>query len=234
MKQEIVSLKKVVKAFLDKINSMWYKIAIDTEFWNKDKSNDPKTLEGLFMGVITDSKKRTDDIEKIKTNLSQEKRKVIEEGKYPKEDIEKAYNTAIDSLEDKKETKEPENFINPVGGKVTSPFGPRNKPRPDASSNHKGVDLQASSGQSVKASASGTVSFAGEQGGYGNIVIIDHGSGLETAYAHLSSISVKKGDEVSQGDTIGAAGQTGTATGPHLHFEVRKNNTKVDPMDYIT
>lgn len=210
---------------------MWYKTAIDTEFWNKDKSNDPKTLEGLFMGVITDSKKRTDDVEKIKTNLSQEKRKVIEEDKYPKEDIEKAYDKALESLQEK---EEPEDFINPVDGKVTSPFGPRDKPRPDASSDHKGVDLQASSGQSVKASASGTVSFAGNQGGYGNLVTINHGLGLETAYAHLSSINVKKDDEVSQGDTIGTAGQTGTATGPHLHFEVRKNNTKVDPMDYIT
>ena len=203
---------------------MWYKIAIDTEFWNKDKSNDPKTLEGLFMGVITDSKTRTKDVSKIKTNLEQEKRKVIEEGKYPKEDIESAFNKAMDSLKEV-EDKQPEKFINPVGGSVNSPFGPREKPTPGASSDHKGVDLKA---------ADGVVSFAGEQRGYGKIVIIDHTGDIQTAYAHLSSISVSKDAEVSQGDTIGAAGQTGTATGPHLHFEVRKNDTRVDPMDYIT
>lgn len=212
---------------------MWYKIAIDTEFWNKDKSNDPKTLEGLFMGVITDSKTRTKDVSKIKTNLEQEKRKVIEEDKYPKEDIEAAFDKAMDSLKEV-EDKQPEKFINPVGGSVNSPFGPREKPTDGASSNHKGVDLKASEGQAVKASADGVVSFAGEQKGYGNIVIIDHTGDIQTAYAHLFSISVSKDDEVSQGDTIGAAGQTGTATGPHLHFEVRKNDTTVDPMNYIT
>ena len=212
---------------------MWYKIAIETEFWNKDKSNDPKTLEGLFMGVITDSKTRTKDVEKIKTNLEQEKRKVIEENKYPKDDIEAAFDKAMDSLEEV-EDKQPEKFINPVGGSVNSPFGPREKPTPGASSDHKGVDLKASEGQTVKASADGVVSFAGEQRGYGKIVIIDHTGDIQTAYAHLSSISVSKDAEVAQGDTIGAAGQTGTATGPHLHFEVRKNDTRVDPMDYIT
>ena len=212
---------------------MWYKIAIDTEFWNKDKTNDPKTLEGLFKGVITDSKTRTKDVSKIKTNLEQEKRKVIEEDNYPKEDIESAFNKAMDSLKEA-EDKQPEKFINPVGGSVNSPFGPREKPTEGASSDHKGVDLKASEGQTVKASADGVVSFAGEQNGYGKIVIIDHTGNIQTAYAHLSSISVRKDDEVSQGDTIGAAGQTGTATGPHLHFEVRKNDTTVDPMNYIT
>lgn len=211
---------------------MWYKLAIDTEFWNKDKSNDPKDLEGLFMGVITDSKTRTVNVEKIKTNLEQEKRKVIEEEKYPKEDIETAFNKAMDSLKEIEDEK-PDNFINPVNGSVNSDFGPREKPTEGASTDHKGVDLKASEGQTVKASADGVVSFAGEQRGYGKIVIIDHTGNIQTAYAHLSSISVSKDDEVKQGDNIGAAGQTGTATGPHLHFEVRENGTQVDPMNYI-
>ena len=211
---------------------MWYKLAIDSEFWNKDKSNDPKDLEGLFMGVITDSKTRTSDLEKIKTNLEQEKRKVIEEEKYSKEDIEAAFDKAMDSIKEI-EDKKPDNFINPVDGSVNSDFGPREKPTPGASSNHKGVDLKASKGQSVKASADGVVSFAGEQRGYGNIVIIDHTGDIQTAYAHLSSIKVSKDEDVKQGDIIGAAGETGTATGPHLHFEVRLNGTQVDPMDYI-
>ena len=150
-----------------------------------------------------------------------------------KEDIEAAFDKAMDSLKEV-EDKQPEKFINPVGGSVNSPFGPREKPTEGASSDHKGVDLKASEGQTVKASADGVVSFAGEQRGYGKIVIIDHTGDIQTAYAHLSSISVSKDAEVSQGDTIGAAGQTGTATGPHLHFEVRKNDTRVDPMDYIT
>jgi murein DD-endopeptidase MepM/ murein hydrolase activator NlpD len=117
-------------------------------------------------------------------------------------------------------------FIWPVNGVVTSGFGWR------WGRMHEGIDIAAPTGTSIRAAAAGTVIYAGYMGGYGNIVVIDHGDGLSTAYAHQSAIYVGSGS-VSQGTVIGAVGSTGNSTGPHLHFEVRVNGSAVDPMGYL-
>ena len=117
-------------------------------------------------------------------------------------------------------------FIWPVNGVVTSGFGWR------WGRMHEGVDIAAPTGTSIRAAAGGTVIYAGYMGGYGNLVIVDHGNGLSTAYAHQSAIYVS-GGSVSQGTVIGAVGSTGNSTGPHLHFEVRVNGSAVDPMGYL-
>jgi murein DD-endopeptidase MepM/ murein hydrolase activator NlpD len=117
-------------------------------------------------------------------------------------------------------------FIWPVNGVVTSGFGWR------WGRMHEGIDIAAPTGTSIRAAAAGTVIYAGYMGGYGNIVVIDHGDGLSTAYAHQSAIYVGSGS-VSQGTVIGAVGSTGSSTGPHLHFEVRVNGSAVDPMGYL-
>jgi murein DD-endopeptidase MepM/ murein hydrolase activator NlpD len=97
---------------------------------------------------------------------------------------------------------------------------------------HEGIDIAAPIATPVRAAASGTVIYAGVMSGYGNIIVIDHGGGLSTAYAHLSAIYAGGGG-VSQGQTIGSVGSTGHSTGPHLHFEVRVNGTAVDPLGYL-
>jgi murein DD-endopeptidase MepM/ murein hydrolase activator NlpD len=117
-------------------------------------------------------------------------------------------------------------FIWPVNGVVTSGFGWR------WGRMHEGIDIAAPSGTSIRAAAAGTVIFAGWMGGYGNLVIIDHGNGLATAYGHQSAIYVGAGS-VAQGTVIGAVGSTGNSTGPHLHFEVRVNGAAVDPLGYL-
>ncbi len=117
-------------------------------------------------------------------------------------------------------------FIWPVSGVVTSGFGFR------WGRMHEGIDISAPAGTPIRAAAAGTVIFAGVMGGYGNMVIIDHGNGVATAYGHQSSISVG-GGSVSQGTVIGAVGCTGSCTGNHLHFEVRVNGSAVDPMGYL-
>jgi murein DD-endopeptidase MepM/ murein hydrolase activator NlpD len=117
-------------------------------------------------------------------------------------------------------------FIWPVSGVVTSGFGFR------WGRMHEGIDISAPAGTPIRAAAAGTVIFAGVMGGYGNLVIIDHGNGVATAYAHQSSIYVG-GGSVSQGTVIGAVGCTGSCTGNHLHFEVRVNGSAVDPMGYL-
>ena len=114
----------------------------------------------------------------------------------------------------------------PVGGPVVSGFGMR------WGRMHEGIDIAAGYGTPIQASAAGNVIFAGWMGGYGNLIIIDHGNGVATAYAHQSSFAVG-GGAVSQGQTIGYVGCTGHCYGPHLHFEVRLNGAAVDPLGYL-
>ena len=118
-------------------------------------------------------------------------------------------------------------LIWPVDGPVVSGFGMR------WGRMHEGIDIAAASGTPIHAAASGTVIHAGWLGGYGNLVVLDHGNGLATAYAHASAILVGVGQQVSQGETISLVGSTGHSSGPHLHFEVRVNGTAVDPLGYL-
>jgi murein DD-endopeptidase MepM/ murein hydrolase activator NlpD len=118
-------------------------------------------------------------------------------------------------------------FIWPVSGPVTSGFGWR------WGRMHEGIDISASTGTPIRAAAAGSVIVAGWSGGYGNLVVIDHGGGVSTAYGHQSAIGSGVGQTVAQGQVIGYVGSTGNSTGPHLHFEVRINGSPVDPMGYL-
>lgn len=121
----------------------------------------------------------------------------------------------------------------PLPGEVGSEYGPRVHPVHGDLRQHHGVDIGAPTGTPIHAYAAGTVSFAGTQGGYGKIVIIDHGNGITTRYAHQSAMDVAVGDRVGAGDVIGRVGATGTATGPHLHFEIRRDGESIDPAPYL-
>ena len=122
-------------------------------------------------------------------------------------------------------------FIRPIsGGMISSRFGARSSIRRSV---HTGLDLAASSGTPVRAAAGGTVSCANWKGSYGKLVVIDHGGGVQTYYAHLSAINVYVGQSVSQGQHIGNVGSTGNSTGPHLHIEVRQNGVALNPEKYI-
>jgi len=139
-----------------------------------------------------------------------------------KEDVEE-YKKRMDATPD----------IWPTRGRLTSGFGNRRDPINYTTSFHSGVDIANTQGTAIKATANGTVSFEGTRGGYGNMVVIDHGYGYETLYAHLSRTEVSEGEEVKRGDIIGRMGSTGRAVGSHLHYEVHVNGTPVDPMDYM-
>jgi len=121
----------------------------------------------------------------------------------------------------------------PTGGPITSDFGWRIHPIFGRRRLHTGIDIGAGYGQSIRAADSGTVIFSGWCGGYGNAVIIDHGRGISTLYAHSSRLYVRKGQAVSKGQSVAAVGSTGYSTGPHLHFEVRVNGVPVSPWGYL-
>jgi len=121
-----------------------------------------------------------------------------------------------------------------VSSYITSPYGTRVHPVTKTVKTHSGVDIGASHGTDIYAAASGTVLISGwNSGGYGNYVVIDHGGGVTTLYAHCSSLLVSSGQKVSQGQVIAKVGSTGMSTGPHLHFEVLKNGAHTNPMAYF-
>ena len=122
----------------------------------------------------------------------------------------------------------------PVVGKLESGFGGRHNPFGGRGYEfHTGQDIDAQTGDPVVAGARGTVTFAGVQNGYGNLVVIDHGGGLTSRYGHLSHIDVAQGQTVERGQFIGKVGSTGRSTGPHLHYEIRINDEPVDPLQYL-
>ena len=121
--------------------------------------------------------------------------------------------------------------VKPVTGTITSRFGSKESIRKSA---HKGIDIGAPNGTPIYAAADGTVTYASyNSGGYGNLVIISHGNGIETYYGHCSKLYVKKGQKVSAGDNIAAVGSTGRSTGNHLHFEIRQNGSQINPQRYV-
>ncbi|MCX6160652.1 MAG: M23 family metallopeptidase [Ignavibacteriae bacterium] len=129
--------------------------------------------------------------------------------------------------------------ITPVGvpftGELKSDYGYRNNPFSGRGSEfHKGIDIKGSTGDPVKCTASGIVEKAEYEGGYGKSVVIKHASGYITIFGHLSAYGVKPGQEVKAGDVIGYIGSTGRSTGPHLHYEIHKEETDVNPQNFLT
>jgi murein DD-endopeptidase MepM/ murein hydrolase activator NlpD len=122
----------------------------------------------------------------------------------------------------------------PVRGYITDGFGNRRNPFGGGYENHVGLDIATNYGTAIDATADGRVIFAGMYGGYGNIVVIDHGYGITTRYGHMSQIGVRMGQHVTRGKTIGAVGSTGRSTAPHCHYEVRLHDRPVNPLNYIS
>ncbi len=157
------------------------------------------------------------------------------------EEIIKKLSTAIEEKKTEKNIKIAKNnssnnsifTVKPISGVITSRYGHRSSPGGIGSTNHKGMDISAKSGTTIKAAATGTVKFAGYKGSLGNLVIIESEKGIETYYGHCSKIYVKKGQKVTAGNKIAAVGQTGAATGPHLHLEIHVNGKVINPQKYL-
>lgn len=169
------------------------------------------------------NEKYTESIEKVDTNP-----------------IEVAKSNVESAAKEVKENKENENALAvvnniklsvlPVTGRITSRYGERSSLR---RSTHTGLDIACTTGTDIKVVSSGTVTFAGKKGSYGNLIIVDHGNGVETWYGHCSKLYAKVCDNVNASDVIAAVGSTGNSTGPHLHFEIRIDGECVNPQNYV-
>ncbi|MDE0162224.1 MAG: peptidoglycan DD-metalloendopeptidase family protein [Acidimicrobiaceae bacterium] len=179
------------------------------------------------------------DIERSDTEMEQEIFRIEEEIRRREEERrrqeEEARRRAIEEERRRHEAEHgPFELVAwPADGEKTSGFGPRVHPIFGTVRQHNGIDLGGDTGDRVRAARSGEVILAGQRGGFGNTIVIYHGLGYSTLYAHLSRIEVSEGQNVQSGDRIGAIGSTGWSTGPHLHFELRIDGKAVDPTPYL-
>ncbi len=186
-----------------------------------EKYEDDLELDIGITNIITTDKKDESTVKVAKTTLNnniEEKIKEIEEEIAEKQEIESHTVQGV-YLE-----------VTPVSGIITSRFGNRESIR---TYGHTGLDIAAPAGTSIRAAADGTVTFAGYSGGYGYVVKMSHGNGIETYYAHCSELYVSAGEKIEAGDVIAAVGSTGNSTGNHLHFEVLVDGTEIDPQNYL-
>ena len=175
----------------------------------------------------------------------QERRGVLNAATYERETAERAYRELIETSRQIeqliKRIQSGEKNIGgstgtmtwPAEGEITSPFGWRVHPIFGTQRLHTGIDIGADYGDAIRAADGGVVIHADWMGGYGNAVIIDHGNGISTLYAHNSQLLVDEGQTVAKGQTVSRCGSTGYSTGPHLHFEVRQNGSPVNPLNYL-
>ena len=171
--------------------------------------------------VITTEKKNESTVKVAKADITEEIEKAVE-----KKEAEEAKQREIESHTVQGVYLE----VTPVSGIITSRFGNRESIR---SYGHTGLDIAAPAGTPIKATADGEVIFSGYSGGYGYVVKISHGNGIQTYYGHCSKLYVSTGETVEAGDVIAAVGSTGNSTGNHLHFEVRVNGAQVNPQNYL-
>ena len=212
----------------------YYAVALDGEEKSYVSSfeNAEKVVEELKQKDSANIDKIT-IVEKYKTEKEEvEDTSIIVASLYKQKTVQKTQTAVATSANATSRTAKVNigiNFIKPTVGTISSRYGSR------WGRTHKGVDIAASTGTQIKAAASGTVTAAGwNNGGYGNLIVISHGNGVQTYYGHCSYIGVKEGQTVSQGDVIGKVGSTGRSTGPHLHFEIRVNGTAYNPLNYVS
>jgi murein DD-endopeptidase MepM/ murein hydrolase activator NlpD len=148
-------------------------------------------------------------------------------------DQEELSHRLMEFFEDQKTLLAATPSIWPVKGWLTSNFGYRKSPFTGKRTLHSGIDIANKTGTQIVSSADGIVSFSGTKGGFGKVLVIDHGYGYSTFYGHCSKLEKKVGEQIKRGDVVALLGNTGNSTGPHVHYEVRVNGVATDPMKYI-
>ncbi len=213
---------------------------------NEIKTNLNENID-LKLGVadVYSTEYKVTTLEEAKNTLNTLKTEKVTEYETKKAEEEKAAQAALEAQKAKiNMTKSiavatpvaPTGSINgmalsiPVNGSISSRFGARSGSR---SSAHTGLDISTSKGTGIRAISAGTVVYAGYKGSYGNLIIVDHGNGVQSYYAHCNALYVSAGQSVDSSTTIAAVGSTGNSTGPHLHLEIRINGSPVNPQNYL-
>ena len=196
------------------------------------------TNEEIEKNVVDNNKKVSEDIKTTaqnNENTVENSLKAVQDT--TKKGLDKVVSNFVEAMEEIREKTEDTGFINPIDEKniiqITDKYGNRTHPITGKKGLHDGIDIAAAKGTEVKSVKGGTVTYAGWNEAYGNIVKVDHGDGKLTFYAHLSEIKVKEGDKVSQGDLVGLVGSTGWSTGNHLHFGASDNGRSINPSEFM-
>lgn len=216
------------KAYVDTLEEAKEKVSELTEKYGQDSESEFGVREVYTDNIFEYKDMKYATTTKLSRNLDNEEKS--------KAEAEKAQKEAEEAKA--KEEAASGSYVNgvcfsiaPVTGRISSRYGANESIR---NHTHKGLDIAASNGTPIKAAADGVVTYAQyNSGGYGNLVKISHGNGVESYYGHCSKLYVKVGQTVKAGDTIAAVGSTGNSTGNHLHFEIRINGTQVDPQNYL-
>jgi len=236
---EIVHQKRQIECFANEINQLKLNlVALDTfekkirVIANLEKPDGQDNLFGVGGAtpedLDTNLSLRRDQSSLIRTMHDQVEQ--LESASFTQE---QDFTSLLDQLEEKKNLLACTPSIRPAKGWISSNFGYRISPFTGRRELHAAYDIANRAGSPIISPADGIVTFAGNKGLYGKLVIIDHGYGLVTRYGHLDSMDVKRGSKVKRGDSIAKMGNTGRSTGPHVHYEVRLNGVPVNPEKYI-
>jgi murein DD-endopeptidase MepM/ murein hydrolase activator NlpD len=237
--EEVVQQRKQIQSFAHDIDALKDRLIKLSQFEEKmrvianlEPGQDQDALFGVGGAAPEDLDSRVGLTERHQS-LMREMHRQINELETASLHQESRFDGLLDKLEDERSLLASTPSIRPVKGFITSGFGYRISPFTGGREFHKGLDIANRKGTKVHATADGVISFAGRKGTLGFCVVIDHGHGLVTEYAHLSKILKKRGDKVKRGDIVGQIGSTGRSTGPHLHYEVHLNGVPVNPSTYV-
>lgn len=208
----------------------------ELETLQKEKQTEIENYNSSISGMEQDAQALSVDISEIQAAIQAEESAM----RSAEERIRKEEEEARKKAEEAGETYTPKSIGDiyfswpcPSSSRITSYFGDRESPTEGASTNHKGIDIGASSGSAVLAAAKGEVVISTYSTSAGNYIMLSHGGGIYSVYMHMQSMNVSVGEEVSGGQQIGTVGSTGYSTGPHLHFGIRVNGSYVNPLDYV-
>ena len=237
--QEIVSQRKQLKAFAAEINSLKSKLVDLKSFEEKirnianiEENANPEHLFGVGGSIPEDLDIQTPITEKH-SSLIREMHEQTKQFNLAAVNQKKSFESLFNNLEEQRNLLAATPAIRPTDGWISSTFGYRTSPFTGLREFHNGLDIATRKGTPILAAADGVVTFAGTKGLMGKLIVIDHGYGMVTRYAHIHKMLKKRGDAVKKGDTIALVGNTGRSTGSHLHYEVHLDGIPVNPAKYI-
>jgi murein DD-endopeptidase MepM/ murein hydrolase activator NlpD len=237
--EEIVNQRKQLKAFAADINSLKSKLVDLKDFEKKirnvaniEEDADQENLFGVGGSIPEDFDTKIPITEKY-NGLIREMHEQTQQFNLAAINQKKSFESLFNNLEDQRNLLAATPAIRPTDGWISSTFGYRTSPFTGLREFHNGLDIATQKGTPILAAADGVVTFAGTKGLMGKLIVIDHGYGMVTRYAHIHKMLKKRGDAVKKGDTIALVGNTGRSTGSHLHYEVHLDGIPVNPAKYI-